>query len=114
MCKITISVASDFFSFTIIIFFLILNFAVFGMQLYKGKFNDNSIHAQLMKFERLDESWMSIFSISFIDGWYIGIYVLAMKYADRILSYIFIFALILLIDFLALGLLIAIVLERFQ
>ena len=56
---------------------------------------------------------MAILSISTIDGWYISVYVLGIEHADNLMTFFFIFTLLLLVDFLALGLLIAIILDRF-
>lgn len=97
----------------LLLFFLIFNYALLGMQIFGGKFPTNDPTGLLHSFSNALTSWVSVFDVSTNDDWY-GLLILGTTYSSVWQTLVFLMTMIVIINYLTFGLLMAIILDGFN
>ncbi|CAK56635.1 unnamed protein product (macronuclear) [Paramecium tetraurelia] len=96
---------------TFLMFLVIFMYALTGMEMFVGKFDQNDSLGQLHSYENIFKSFMTIFNIMTNDDWY-GVYVIGSD-IDFTFSIIYSFSLVLILNYLTYGLVMAVLLDGF-
>ncbi|CAD8114498.1 unnamed protein product [Paramecium sonneborni] len=96
---------------TIFMFIMIAIYGLIGMELYAGKFDQNDAQGQLHSFDNPLKAGMTIFDIMTNDEWY-GAFVLGSQ-INLTAAYIFSFSMVIILNYLTYGLVLAILLDGF-
>ncbi|CAD8187083.1 unnamed protein product [Paramecium octaurelia] len=94
-----------------LMFLVIFMYALTGMEMYVGKFDQNDTLGQLHSYENIFKSFMTIFNIMTNDDWY-GVYVIGSD-IDFTFSIIYSFSMVLILNYLTYGLVMAVLLDGF-
>lgn len=101
---------TSYLSLVFLLFWVILIYALIGMGLYAGKFDQNDFEGMLHSFDSIVKAWMVIFNIMTND-WY-ATFRLGCK-VDMELAMIFNFTQVIIINCFTFGLVLAILLDGF-
>ncbi|CAD8054707.1 unnamed protein product [Paramecium primaurelia] len=96
---------------TIFMFIMITIYGLIGMDLYAGQFDQNEPLGQLHSFDNPLKAGMTIFNIMTNDDWY-GVYVIGSE-LNLTAAVIFSFSMVLILNYLTYGLVLAILLDGF-
>ncbi|CAD8198931.1 unnamed protein product [Paramecium pentaurelia] len=96
---------------TFLMFLVIFMYALTGMEMFVGKFDQNDSLGQLHSYENIFKSFMTIFNIMTNDDWY-GVYVIGSD-INFTFSIIYSFSLVLILNYLTYGLVMAVLLDGF-
>ncbi|CAD8120846.1 unnamed protein product [Paramecium sonneborni] len=94
-----------------LMFLVIFMYALTGMEMFVGKFDQNDSLGQLHSYENIFKSFMTIFNIMTNDDWY-GVYVIGSD-INFTFSIIYSFSLVLILNYLTYGLVMAVLLDGF-
>ncbi|CAD8196993.1 unnamed protein product [Paramecium pentaurelia] len=94
-----------------LMFLVIFMYALIGMEMFVGKFDQLDSLGQLHSYENIFKSFMTIFNIMTNDDWY-GVYVIGSD-IDHTFSIIYSFSLVLILNYLTYGLVMAVLLDGF-
>jgi hypothetical protein len=103
----------QYITLTLLMFFVILNFALLGVQIFGDHWSTNFQKGQLHSFGDAAKAWVSVFDISTQDNWY-SVYVLGTTYSNKWATIVFCFTMVLIINYLLKELLMAIILDEFS
>lgn len=113
MISIAYKTLSSYINLTVLFFFLITTYAVFALQLFKGKWREYNPTSELNSFRDIFSSWVSVFNISTNDDW-VGVMVMGTTYTEKGSSLLYSVSMIFLINYFMYGLLLAITLNGFS
>ncbi|CAD8125783.1 unnamed protein product [Paramecium sonneborni] len=96
---------------TFLMFLVIFMYALIGMEMYAGVFDQNDTLGQLHSFDNIVKSFMTIFNIMTNDDWY-GVYVMGGD-INYNFAVIYSYSMVLILNYLTYGLVLAILLDGF-
>lgn len=103
----------SYINLTILMFTLILIYALIGMEFFRRTYD--TIHnekGQLKSFETIPQAWITVFDISTNDDWF-TLMELGSNHANEWITALYLFIMIYLINHLTFGLVLAIILDGF-
>ncbi|CAD8187842.1 unnamed protein product [Paramecium octaurelia] len=95
---------------TLLLFFLILNYAVFSLQIFN--FPDSGELALFHYFGNIYQSWIAVYDISTSDDWY-GVVILSTTYSASYIAFLFCISLVFIVNYFGFGLAFVIILDGF-
>ncbi|CAK68274.1 unnamed protein product (macronuclear) [Paramecium tetraurelia] len=96
---------------TFLMFLVIFMYALIGMEMYAGMFDQNDTLGQLHSFDNIIKSFMTIFNIMTNDDWY-GVYVMGGS-LNYNFALIYSYSMVIILNYLTYGLVLAIMLDGF-
>ncbi|CAD8111377.1 unnamed protein product [Paramecium primaurelia] len=96
---------------TFLMFLVIFMYALIGMEMYAGMFDQQDTLGQLHSFDNIIKSFMTIFNIMTNDDWY-GVYVMGGS-LNYIFAVIYSYSMVIILNYLTYGLVLAILLDGF-
>ncbi|CAD8190379.1 unnamed protein product [Paramecium pentaurelia] len=95
---------------TLLLFFLILNYAVFSLQIFN--FPNSGELALFHYFGNIYQSWIAVYDISTSDDWY-GVVILSTTYSASYIAFLFCISLVFIVNYFGFGLAFVIILDGF-
>lgn len=113
MGEITKNTFPSFINLIILMLFVIMIFALLGMNIFKDKFPINTENGLLHSFLNVPKSFMAVFDRATGDDWY-GLIIYGTTYSNPTLTMIYGIALVYVLIFMTFGLVLAIILDGFS
>ncbi|CAD8123231.1 unnamed protein product [Paramecium sonneborni] len=96
---------------TFLMFIVIFLYALVGMEVYAGRFDQNDVLGQLHSYDNVLKSFMTVFNIMTNDDWY-GVFVLGTD-INETFAVVYSYSMVIILNYLTYGLVLAILLDGF-
>ncbi|CAD8125822.1 unnamed protein product [Paramecium sonneborni] len=97
---------------TFLMFVVIFIYALVGMEVYAGEFDQNDVLGQLHSYDNVLKSFMTVFNIMTNDDWY-GVFVLGTG-INETFGIVYSYSMVIVLNYLTYGLVLAILLDGFS
>ncbi|CAD8208793.1 unnamed protein product [Paramecium pentaurelia] len=97
---------------TFLMFVVIFLYALVGMEVYAGEFDQNDLLGQLHSYDNILKSFMTVFNIMTNDDWY-GVFVLGTG-INETFGTVYSYSMVIILNYLTYGLVLAILLDGFS
>ncbi|CAD8209125.1 unnamed protein product [Paramecium pentaurelia] len=97
---------------TFLMFIVIFLYALVGMEVYAGEFDQNDVLGQLHSYDNVLKSFMTVFNIMTNDDWY-GVFVLGTG-INETFGTLYSYSMVIVLNYLTYGLVLAILLDGFS